>query len=146
MRLPLGRFALVGLAAAALGAVLAWPRINDVETGKTPEYPDLPPKEYGASVEKVTKAVKAAVSSLPRWRLVGEGKGAAGAEIQVVCTSLLWLEHDVTIRVRRENGRTRVSVSSKSRTGAWDFGQNARNIRELLRALDREALLKEMDE
>lgn len=139
MRPPLGRLVLVALAAAAVGAVLAWPRINDVETGKTPEYPDLQPKHYGASVERVTKAVKAALAGLPHWRLVGEGKGSEGAEIQAVCTSFPGLEHDVTIRVRRESGRTKVSVRSKSRTLDWDFGQNARNIRGLLRALDREA-------
>jgi uncharacterized protein (DUF1499 family) len=31
-----------------------------------------------------------------------------------------------------------VSVRSRSRLGKWDFGQNARNIRELLAALDQE--------
>jgi uncharacterized protein (DUF1499 family) len=29
-------------------------------------------------------------------------------------------------------------VHSQSRLGGWDFGQNARNIRELLEALDAE--------
>jgi uncharacterized protein (DUF1499 family) len=70
---------------------------------------------------------------------VGVGKGSAGAEIQAVhTTAVLRLKDDVTIRVRREGSRTRVSVRSKSRIGAWDFGQNARNIRELLEALDHE--------
>ena len=45
---------------------------------------------------------------------------------------------DVTIRVRREGGRTRVSVRSKSRIGRADFGQNARNIQLFLRELDQE--------
>jgi uncharacterized protein (DUF1499 family) len=31
-----------------------------------------------------------------------------------------------------------VSVRSKSRFARWDFGQNARNIREFLSALDHE--------
>ena len=140
MKRPTGRLVILGLAGAALGAFLAWPRINAVETGKTPEYPDLQPKVYGASVETVTKAVKAVLASLPRWELIGEGRGPMGAEIQAVHTTLLRLEHDVTIRIRREKGRTHVSVRSKSRTLAWDFGQNARNIRELLGALEREAL------
>jgi uncharacterized protein (DUF1499 family) len=136
----LRRLPLLLLAAAALGAVLAWPRINVVETGKTPEYPELRPKEYGASVERVAKRVKSVLSKLPRWRLVGEGTGPAGAEIQAHHTSLLRLEADVTIRIRRDQGRTSVSVKSRSPALAWDFGQNARNIRELLAALDREAL------
>ncbi|HET7294042.1 MAG TPA: DUF1499 domain-containing protein [Vicinamibacteria bacterium] len=138
MKRMLRRVALLGLAAAALGAVLAWPRINAVETGKTPEYPELQPRHYSASVEKVTKAAKAALAALPRWRLVGEGKGPEGAEIQALYTTLVRLEHDVVIRIRHEKGRTQVSVKSKSRTFDWDFGQNARNIRTLLAALDRE--------
>ncbi len=137
MKQLLKRLVLLGLVAAAAGAVLAWPRINLVETGKTPEYPELQPKEYGASVERVTKAVKAAMATLPRWRLVGEGTGPAGAEVQAVHTTLVRLEYDVTVRIRRDKGRTQVSVRSKSRSLAWDFGQNARNIRELLAALDR---------
>ena len=44
----------------------------------------------------------------------------------------------MTIRIRREGGRTRVSVRSKSRSGSADFGQNARNIRLFLTELDRE--------
>ncbi len=139
MKRLVGRLLLLGLAGAALGAFLAWPRINSVETGKTPEYPELQPKEYGASVERITKAVKAALAGLPRWRLVGEGTGPAGAEVQALHTTLVRLEYDVTIRVRREKGKTQVSVRSKSRALDWDFGQNARNIRALLAALDREA-------
>lgn len=39
---------------------------------------------------------------------------------------------------KREGGKTLVSVRSASLTGYWNFGQNARNIRELLAAVDRE--------
>jgi len=40
------------------------------------------------------------------------------------------------VRIRREGGKTLVSVRSRSRWGPSDFGQNARNVRELLAALD----------
>jgi uncharacterized protein (DUF1499 family) len=128
----------LGLILGALWAATAWPRINDVETGKTPEYPDLRIHDYGAPREVVVKRLQALVAGLPRWEVVGVGGGPAGAEIQAVHTTLVGLKHDVTIRVRREGSRTRVSARSKSRTGPWDFGQNARNIRELLYALDHE--------
>ena len=51
-------------------------------------------------------------------------------------TLVLRFEDDVTIRIRRKAGKTQLSVRSSSRVGKWDFGQNARNIRKLLAALD----------
>lgn len=128
----------LGVVLGALWAATAWPRINDVETGKTPEYPDLRIHDYGAAPEVVVKRIQSLATGLPRWEVVGVGRGPAGAEIQAVHTTLVGLKHDVTVRVRREGSRTRVSARSKSRTGPWDFGQNARNIRELLYALDHE--------
>jgi uncharacterized protein (DUF1499 family) len=123
----------------AVWAVTAWPHINDVETGKTPEYPDLKPRDYNASADTVARAAKAVIARLPAWTFVGAGQGAAGAEIQAVHTTrVLHFKDDVTIRLTRAAGRTHVSIRSKSRVGAWDFGQNARNIREFLGALDRE--------
>jgi uncharacterized protein (DUF1499 family) len=129
--------------AVVVGAVLlvtAWPRINQVETGKTPEYPDLVPRDYGASVDSVVRGVKEVAGRLPRWEIVGVGKGPLGSEIQAVKTLPLIsaLKYDVSIRVHREGGRSHVTVRSRSRTEPWDFGQNARNVRELLGALDRE--------
>jgi uncharacterized protein (DUF1499 family) len=53
-------------------------------------------------------------------------------------TLVLRFSDDVTVRVRTMGGLSAVSVRSRSRVGKWDFGQNARNIRELLAELDRE--------
>ncbi len=128
---------LLALLGAAGWAYTAWPVLNDVETGRTPEYPDLQPRSYAAPPEQVLAAVKDALATLPRWQLVGSGSGPGGARVEAVHATLLWrFKDDVTVRVTREGGRTRVSVRSKSRLGRADFGQNARNVRELLRALD----------
>lgn len=132
---------LLGLAllGGAAAAALAWPRINDVETGKTAAYPDLRVREYRASERQVLQAVKDLVSRLPRWSFVGAGSGAGGSEVQAVhVTRIFRFADDVTVRIRGQGDQTRVSVRSRSRLGKWDFGQNARNIRELLAALDRE--------
>jgi uncharacterized protein (DUF1499 family) len=132
---------LVALAVAAglVVALTTWPFINDVETGKTPEYADLRVKEYAAGPERVAKAVEAALAKLPRWDLVGSGHGQAGHRLEAVHTTRAFrFKDDVSVRIWREGERTRVSVRSKSRIGKGDFGQNARNIRELLAALDRE--------
>jgi uncharacterized protein (DUF1499 family) len=133
------RLLLLALVAGAVAALLAWPRLNDVETGRTPEYPDLQPREYAASEQTVTKAVKAAIGRLPRFAFVGAGAGPGGSEVQAVAsTRVLRFKDDVSVRIRREGGKTKVSVRSRSRMGKIDFGQNARNVRELLAAVDQE--------
>jgi uncharacterized protein (DUF1499 family) len=133
----LKRLLLVLLVAGGVAAALAWPRLNDVETGHTPEYPDLKVRDYAASPDAVSRAVQGAVGHLPRWSIVGSGSGPAGSEVRAIHRTHLGFKDDVTVRIRREGGRTRVSVRSKSRIGYWDFGQNARNIRELVAELDR---------
>jgi len=131
------RLALVLLALGVIWAATAWPRINDVQTGRTPEYPDVRVHEYAASPEKVAQAAKEVLGRLPGWTLVGAGQGAAGHAIQGVHeTGVFLLKEDITIQIRREGARTRVSVRSRSQVGPWDLGQNARNIREFLAALD----------
>ena len=131
-----------GIAAVAVGlggvwAATAWPRINDVETGRTPEYPDLRVREYAASPKKVAEAATQALGRLPGWSLVGSGAGPGGHSIQAVHEMpILGFKEDVTIHVRQDGPRTKVSVRSRSQLGPWDFGQNARNIREFLAALD----------
>ena len=132
----LKRLVLLALVAAAAGAFLAWPRINDVTTSKTPEYPDLQDKSYALGEDRVADAAKAALSSLPRWTLKGAGKGPGGWSLQAVRTTRTGFEDDITVRVVAEGGRAVVKVRSRSRVGKIDFGQNARNIREFLAALD----------
>jgi hypothetical protein len=117
---------------------VAFPRLNDVETGRTPEYPDLKVRDYRASVETVTRAIRTAGGRLSGWDLQGAGSGPKGAEIRFIHTTLPRLKYDVTVRILQNGGRTRVSVRSQSEVGPWDFGQNARNIREFLGALDGE--------
>lgn len=130
---------LIAVAAAAAVALTRWPLINDVETGRTPEYPELRVREFRTAEVTVAKAARRTVERLPRWTFVGEGKGPGGIEIQAVArTRVFRFKDDVTIRIRRAGGMTSLSVRSKSRVGKWDFGQNARNIREFLRELDQE--------
>ena len=136
------KLVLIVIAVAAVVLLTSWPRIADVETSRTPEYPDLKDQSYVASETRVTEAAKEAIESLPRWSLVGSGKGPGGSEIQAVATTR-WLrfKDDVTIRIRHTGGstggRTVVSVRSRSRVGKLDFGQNARNIREFFEALNK---------
>jgi uncharacterized protein (DUF1499 family) len=132
------KLVLLAGAVALVWAYATWPRINDVETGKTPEYPDLRPKMYAASVARVAKASEEAIGHLPRWSLVGSGSGPGGHSIQAISTTRVFrFKDDVTIRIYREGPWTYVTVRSKSRVGKGDFGQNARNIQAFLAELDR---------
>jgi uncharacterized protein (DUF1499 family) len=136
----LGKAVLVlAVAIAAFVALTRWPLINDVETGRTPEYPELRVRDYVTPADTVAKAARKTVERLPRWTFVGQGRGPGGIEIQAVArTRVFHFESDVAIRIRREGGSTRLSVRSKSRFGPCDFGQNARNIQEFLHELDQE--------
>lgn len=138
MKYLLRHLAVLALILGAFWTLTAWPFLNDVETGKTPQYPDLREGDYGASVDRVAAEVKKAMARLPGWSVAGSGTGAAGSEIQAVRATAVGLKFDVTVRIRRQSGRTRLSVRSRSRLGPIDFGQNARNIRELMEQVDRE--------
>ena len=134
--------AAVGLAVVLSGAWLMfgmWPVINIVETGRTPEYPDITPRTFQASPERVFDAAMHAVNRLPRWGVISydEGKG----EIRVEATTrMLRFVDDVTIRVESNGEGATVNVRSASRVGKSDFGQNARNIRAFLSELDRQVV------
>ena len=127
----------VVLLAAAAWLLLAWPWLNDVETGRTPQYPDLQPREYSKPPAAIADAVRDALAALPRFEMVGSGSGPSGIAIQAVArTRVFRFRDDVTVRVTLEKGHSLLSVRSRSQMGAIDFGQNARNIRELLAELD----------
>jgi hypothetical protein len=130
---------LLVIAAAVAALCLAWPRLHQVETGRTPEYPDVQPRTYAAGEHKVGAAVKAVIGQLPRWRVVGAASGPKGTDVQAEhVTPVVGLKEDITVAVRRQGGRTEVRVLSRSPSVPWDFGQNARNIRQLLDELDRQ--------
>lgn len=133
------KWIVVAAVIVCLAAALYWPRISDVETGRTPEYSDLTAREFTGSEAQVEQAVKAALAKLDRFKLVGSGSGPGGTEVRALATErVLGWQSDVTVRIKAAGGRTRMSVRSRFRDGGWDFGANARRIRELLAAVDRE--------
>jgi uncharacterized protein (DUF1499 family) len=130
---------LLAIGGAIAFGVTRWPLLSDVESGRTPEYPDLQPRAYAQSESAVARAARAAVDRLPRFTFVGAGSGRGGSELQAVAKApVIPIKSDVTVRIRREKGATRVSVRSKSRSGPIDLGQNARNVRQLLAAIDQQ--------
>jgi hypothetical protein len=125
----------LALVAGAAWAVLRWPHLDTVETGRTPEYPELQPRDYSASEAQVSRAVRAAIDTLG-WQVVGGGRGPGGSEVQARARGTLPLDNEVSVRVQRVSGRTRVTVRSHSPMLRWDMGENARVIEKFLGALD----------
>lgn len=131
--LALGSTVVLGVVAV----LKIWPTINVVETGKTPEYPDVVPRQYPAPKDRVLEAAVQAVGRMPRWTLVSSRP--EHGEIRAEATTRLFrFVDDVTIRCVEQNGVTAVNVRSASRVGRGDLGQNARNIRAFFAALDRQ--------
>ena len=75
-------------------------------------------RDYMTAADKVAKAARATVERLPLWTFVAPGKGPGGTEIQAIAGTRWLMKGDVTIRVRREGGRTRVQRPARSRARA----------------------------
>jgi uncharacterized protein (DUF1499 family) len=136
MGLLVGVLLLGGIGAGVL-ALRSWPMINIVETGRTPEYPDIQPRTYQKPAAEVFDAAVHVVNRLPRWSLVGYDEKQG--DIQAESRTVLWrFVDDVRVRVRSHGRGAAVDVRSASRVGRGDFGQNARRIRVFLEELDRQ--------
>ncbi len=121
--------ALVLLASSPFILGLIWPRLNDVSTGATPEYPDLQPQQFGSAFgyDRVFDSALATAQAMG-WEL-RETNRASGVIEAVATTRLFKFKDDVTITLARAGDATVVNVRSKSRVGKGDLGTNARRIR-----------------
>jgi hypothetical protein len=137
MRRHKGAVLFLLLVAVALALAFAWPRINDVETGKTAAYPDLQPRTYNASPERVYALVREIAETSSGWRLSGHGSGPGSWSVQAFRAPTPFpLACEVHVKITRHGSKALVSVRSTSRWAKWDFGQNARNVRRLFALLD----------
>jgi uncharacterized protein (DUF1499 family) len=119
-----------------LVAASIWPVINEVETGKTAEYPEVQPQYYTTDPQRVFEEVRAGVEALDNWAVVSEDSAARMLEAERE-SSVFGFVDDVSVTVEPVTEFvTRVHVKSSSRVGKGDFGQNARNIQELFAELD----------
>ena len=99
-------------------------------------------RTYPIGAEELRDAIKRVVGELPGWSLAGLSE----AEIRVVRRSRLFgFEDDVSIQIWKMRDsetslNTRAGFKSASRVGLWDLGQNGRNLRELVSAIDRKLI------
>jgi uncharacterized protein (DUF1499 family) len=112
---------------------LRWFTRNWADTDE-PGDPTLAPLDLPLPPAEALSRVEAAVVTLPRWRV--EAADPAGGTLRATRRTRLWgFIDDVTVRLEPLVGGTRVHARSQSRVGAADFGQNRRNLLELLGAL-----------
>jgi hypothetical protein len=137
MKRTVVRGVLLILVVAVVGLAFAFPRINDVETGKSAPYPNLKPRTYDAPPERVYSAAREAAGAADGWTVTGYGFGPGSWSIQTLRTlSPISFRFEVHAKITRQGRQALVSVRSRSKWGQWDLGQNARNIEEFYRLLD----------
>ena len=112
------------------------PRINDVQTGRTPQYPEVQPLHVKRPADEVFSAVAKLAGTQNRWTVVkvDPQTKTLAAEAR---TKLWRFVDDVTITVEDEAGGSVVNMRSRSRVGVSDFGANAKRIKSFLRRLER---------
>ena len=120
------------LCAALLGGLLIssliWPRINDVKTGETLEYPELQPQHFSVAAYRAFDAASATARELG-WEILREDR-QTGEIDAVETTRILHFKDEITITVNPGVGENcSVYVQSHSRVGKGDFGTNARRIK-----------------
>ena len=120
------------LASSPFALGLIWPRINDVRTGDTPQYPDIQPQRFNRPMKEVFDTALA-VAKDSGWEIrlteAVTGEPVQGTIEATATTRLFKFKDDVTITVTSESGASVVNVRSKSRIGKGDLGTNARRIR-----------------
>ncbi|HEY5038349.1 MAG TPA: DUF1499 domain-containing protein [bacterium] len=103
-----------------------------------PNDPDsfFHPRRYSKLKEEVVQTAKEVIVSLSRWEVVEyrENQG----RLHVTRTTRLWrFVDDINLYiVQGGDGMTSLEMTSQSRVGRWDFGQNRRNLKEFLIHLD----------
>jgi uncharacterized protein (DUF1499 family) len=105
-------------------------------TAPTDLDPYFHPRRYLKPKEEVVQAAREVISSLPRWRELEyrENQG----RLHVTRTTRLWrFVDDINLYiVQGGDGVTSLDMTSQSRVGRWDFGQNRRNLKEFFARLD----------
>ena len=108
---------------------------NSSETSRT----------YPMGADEVRRAFEAAVRGLSRWEAGHSSEG----EMAAVRRTRLGFEDDISMRLTEgktgAHTNTHAAFRSVSRQGVYDFGQNRRNLGELLDAIDGELRGNPMD-
>jgi uncharacterized protein (DUF1499 family) len=111
---------------------------NHAATSADARNPLLRPILMQLSPVDAARLVEQAASSLTRWEVTGTEEIAAGRLVRLVRTTpMLRFKDDITVRLVAQDApdgqaATLLTAESQSRLGRADFGQNPRNLVEIL--------------
>lgn len=107
---------------------------NFAETSEEASDVNLQPVTTDLSPEKLADLVAGRMESATRWTVKESRKLDDGSfEIELIHkTFLLGFKDDVKVTIRAVDSGSRLTVTSQSRIGKGDLGQNPRNIKELV--------------
>lgn len=92
-------------------------------------------REFPAPPPRLLDTVERAIEELPRWQV----RSRMETQIKATRTTrILRFVDDVTIQAEAHGDDSRTVISSASRVGKSDLGQNVRNVQELLEAVEKE--------
>lgn len=91
-------------------------------------YPDLEPLHFPDSPAQVFARAEMLARGVPGWRITLVNGDALTFE-GVATSELFHFQDDFVVRVRADEGGSRVDMRSKSRDGRGDIGANANRIR-----------------
>lgn len=111
---------------------------NDAATSDAAKNPSLRPVAAGLPPRDAAKLVVTAALQLPGWEFVGTEELEEEIVLRFVRTTrLMRFKDDITVRIHSaadglSSTKCEISAESKSRIGKGDFGQNPRNLAELM--------------
>lgn len=124
---------------------LTWLTRNSAELLETHSNPGMRPWLIPRPVAEATRLLADRIARLPRWR-VAACVPDAGTIVATRRTRVFRFVDDVCLRIEPDGlGGSVARGTSRSRVGRGDFGQNARNLLEIQRALAASGLLAKAD-
>lgn len=141
-------FAFCGLAIVAmlilslLAQIENWKRdlsINYASLDPESDDPSMHPPIIVGTPPDVAQRIMVWAEQTPRWAVESQVISDQQAKIHLTRTTRIfrWVD-DIHVQISQVDGGVRVDAESKSRVGKGDLGQNPRNLRELVAALNRD--------
>lgn len=131
-------FAVLAIAILVIGRVF-YPD-NIAETAPDGGKKNLKTRIYNSDLETAGKTVKEIIPTLStyggNWKLVGETDNTEKGKVIKAEVPVVIFADDLEVYIKEIGNEVSIDAKSNSRVGKSDFGENARHVNQLLKALD----------